>query len=114
MKMRRAGLVGPRLSAWIAYQKGACHMTYRVIETFLADVLHLPLSTGQLAKVVRKASAALESSYEQLQAALPGQPVLNVDETGHPENGEPCRECIYAPHSLSPAAATKLRNSGVV
>ena len=30
------------------------------------------------------------------------------------KNGEPCRQCIYAPHSLSPAAATKLRNSGVV
>jgi hypothetical protein len=30
------------------------------------------------------------------------------------KNGEPYRECIYAPHSLSPAAATKLRNSGVV
>ncbi len=84
----RAGLVGPRLSALIAYQKGACHMTYRVIETFLADVLHLPLSTGQLAKVVRKTSAALASGYEQLQAALPGQPVLNVDETGHPDSGQ--------------------------
>ena len=84
----RAGLVGPRLSAWIAYQKGACHMTYRVIETFLADVLHLPLSTGQLAKVVRKSSEALATGYAQLQSALPGQPVLNVDETGHPENGQ--------------------------
>jgi transposase len=84
----RGGLVGPRLSALIAYQKGACHMTYRVIETFLNDVLHLPLSTGQLAKVVRKASVALAPAYEQLQAALPGQAVLNVDETGHPENGD--------------------------
>jgi transposase len=84
----RAGLVGPRLSALIAYQKGACHMTYRVIQTFLADVLRLPLSTGQLAKVVRKSSEALASGYAQLQSALPGQPVLNVDETGHPENGQ--------------------------
>jgi transposase len=84
----RGGLVGPRLSALIAYQKGACHMTYWVIETFLADVLHLPLSTGQLAKIVRKASAALAPACGQLQAALPGQPVLNVDETGHPENGQ--------------------------
>ena len=84
----RAGLVGPRLSALIAYQKGACHMPYRVIQTFLVDVLRLPLSTGQLAKIVRKASAALAPSYEQLRAALPGQPVLNVDETGHPENGQ--------------------------
>jgi transposase len=84
----RAGLVGPRLSALIAYQKGACHMSYRVIETFLADVLHLPLSTGQLAKVVRKASDALASRYAQLQSALPGQAVTNIDETGHPENGQ--------------------------
>jgi transposase len=87
-EVMRAGLVGPRLSALIAYQKGACHMTYRVIETFLVNVLQLPLSTGQLAKVVRKASAALASGYAQLQSALPGQPVLNVDETGHPENGQ--------------------------
>jgi transposase len=84
----RAGLVGPRLSALIAYQKGACHMTYRVIETFLKDVLHLPLSTGQLAKIVRKASAALAPACGKLQAALPGQPVLNVDETGHPDSGD--------------------------
>ena len=83
-----AGLVGPRLSALIAYQKGACHMPYRVIGTFLQDVLHLSLSTGLLAKVVRKASAALAPSCEALQAALPGQGVVNIDETGHPENGQ--------------------------
>jgi transposase len=87
-EVRRAGLVGPRLSALIAYQKGACHMTYRVIATFLGDVIHLPLSTGQLAKIVRKASDALASSYAELQAALPGRKVVNVDETGHPENGQ--------------------------
>lgn len=87
-EVRRAGLVGPRLSALIAYQKGACHMPYRVIETFLADVLHLPLSTGQLAKIVCKASEALACGYAQLQAVLPGQAMLNVDETGHPENGK--------------------------
>jgi len=84
----RAGLVGPRLSALIAYQKGACHMTCRVIETFLTDVMHLPPSTGQLAKVVRKASAALAPSYAQLVAALPEEAMLNIDETGHPENGQ--------------------------
>ncbi len=25
-----------------------------------------------------------------------------------------CRQCIYSPHSLSPAAATKLQHSGVI
>lgn len=87
-EVTRAGLVGPRLSALVAYQKGACHMSYRVIQTFLADVLRLPLSTGQLVKVVGKASAALAPGYQQLQAALPARAVVNVDETGHPESGK--------------------------
>jgi len=84
----RGGLVGPRLSALIAYQKGACHMSYRVIQTFLGDVLQLDLSTGQLVKVVGKASAALLPSYQEVQAALPTCAMVNIDETGHPENGQ--------------------------
>ncbi len=84
----RGGLVGPRLSALIAYQKGACHMSYRVIQTFLADVLQLDLSTGQLVKIVGKASAALLPSYQQLQAVLPTCTMVNIDETGHPDSGK--------------------------
>jgi transposase len=86
--VRGAGLVGPRLSALIAYHKGACHMTYRVIQTFLRDVLQLDFSTGQLVKIVGKASDALLFSYEQLQTALPTCRMVNIDETGHPENGQ--------------------------
>jgi transposase len=82
-----AGLVGPRLTALIGYQKGACHMTYRVIKTFFQDVLGLQISTGQLAKVVCKASQALAPPCEELRATLPDQAVMNIDETGHPENG---------------------------
>jgi transposase len=84
----RGGLVGPRLSALIAYQKGACHMTYRVIQTFLEDVLQLDLSTGQLVKIVGKASAALEPCYREMKAVLPTCTMVNIDETGHPENGK--------------------------
>lgn len=86
--VRRGGLVGPRLSALIAYQKGACHMPYRVVQTFLRDVLQLDLSTGQLVKVVGKASDALDPFYAQLQMALPTCTMVNIDETGHPENGQ--------------------------
>jgi transposase len=83
----RGGLIGPRLTAWIAFQKGACHMSYSLIQRFCGDVLGLPISTGQLVKLVGKAGAALGSCYEQLQTALPEQRRLNVDETGHPECG---------------------------
>jgi transposase len=83
----RGGLLGPRLTALIGYQKGACHMSYTSIERFFGDVLDLKVSRGELAKVIGKMSAALAPSYEQLQDALPSQPVLNIDETGHPECG---------------------------
>ncbi len=86
--VRLAGLVGPRLTALLAFQKGACHMSYTSIQTFLGDVLGLPLSTGQIAKIVQKASAALGPSHAELEAALPDQEAMNIDETGHPENGK--------------------------
>ena len=86
-EVRLAGLIGPRLTALLAFQKGGCHMSYTSIQTFLGDVVGLQLSTGQIAKVVQKASAALEPCHEELQASLPRQSVLDIDETGHPENG---------------------------
>jgi hypothetical protein len=63
-------------------------MPYRVIQTFLDDVLRLDLSTGQLVKIVGKASAALFPSYQEVQAALSTCTMVNIDETGHPENGQ--------------------------
>jgi transposase len=84
----KAGLLGPRLSALAAYQKGACHMSYTTIRAFFRDVLGLPLSTGQLAKVVAKASASLANAYEELADALPAQAVIGVDETGHKDSGQ--------------------------
>ena len=86
-EVAKAGLVGPRLSALIGYQKSACHMSYTTIKSFLGDVFDLELSTGLLAKVVGKVSGALERPYLELEAALPSQPVLNVDETGHKDDG---------------------------
>jgi len=82
-----AGFVGPDLSAFIAYQKGACHMSYTTIQSFLDEVFDLSLSTGLLAKVVSKASGALEIPYLELEAELPFQAVLYVDETGHKDQG---------------------------
>ncbi len=85
--VRQAGLLGSRLTALVAYQKGACHMSVETIRRFLLDVLHLPISHGQVVKTVQKASAALAPCYEQLQKALPQQAYMGIDETGHRECG---------------------------
>jgi transposase len=82
------GLVGPRLTALIAYLKGACHASYSTIRKFLRDVLQVTLSRGQLAKVIGKVSRALEGPYQQLLDRLPREARLNVDETGHNDRGE--------------------------
>lgn len=87
--VRAAGLVGPRLSAYVAFLKGACHVSYSTIQTLLRDVFDLSLSTGQLAKLTTvRAAAALATPYEELCASLPNQPRLGIDETGHKDNGQ--------------------------
>lgn len=83
----QGGLLGPRLTALVAYQKGACHMSVETIRRFFLDVLHLPISHGQVVKTVQKVSAALGPSHQQLQQALREQPYMGIDETGHPERG---------------------------
>ena len=86
--IERGGLVGPQLTALIAFMKGACHASFSTIRTFLRDVVGVTISRGQLSTILGKVSAALDQPYEELLRLLPDEDVLNVDETGHHENGE--------------------------
>lgn len=86
--VERGGLVGPRLTTLIAYLKGFCHASYTTIRKFLRDVIQVHLSRSFLFKVITKVSAALEQPYQELLQTLPGEPILNVDETGHKKNGD--------------------------
>jgi transposase len=86
--VKAAGLVNPRLSAAIAFQKAACHMSYTTIQQFWHDLTTLGLSRGQLAKVVQKASRAVRATYEELRGALAGQDRLGIDESGHKDAGQ--------------------------
>ncbi len=87
-EVRAAGLVGPQLTALIGYLKGACHCSFSTIRKFVRDVLKVALSRGQLRKVCGKVADSLDTAYQELLAALPTQQRLNVDETGHKENGQ--------------------------
>lgn len=84
----RGGLIGPQLTAWVAYLKGVCHASFSTICKFFRDVLKVTISRGQLAKVIKKVTAGLGDMYEDLLARLPGELQVNVDETGHKENGK--------------------------
>ncbi len=86
--IERGGLVGPRLTTLIAYLKGVCHASFSTVRKFLRDIVGVTISRGQLSKIVGKVSAALDQPYQELLRVLPDQAVLNVDETGHKNNGE--------------------------
>jgi transposase len=86
--IERGGLVGPSLTTLIAYLKGACHASFSTVRKFLRDVVLVTISRGELARIIAKVSRALDRPYQELLADLPGQARLNVDETGHKQNGQ--------------------------
>ena len=84
----KEGLFKARLTALVAYMKNACHASFSTIRKFLRDVIGVTVSRGYLAKLIQKVSQALAPSYEELLNRLPLETTLNVDETGHKENGD--------------------------
>jgi transposase len=85
----KGGLVGPELTALIAFMKGPCHASFSTIRTFLRDVVGVTISRGELSKIITKVSAALAAPYEELLLLLPNESVVNADETGHKCTGQP-------------------------
>jgi transposase len=86
--VEHGGLAGPRLTALVGYMKGCCHASYSTIQSFVRDVAGVTLSRGQLSKLVGKVTASIESPYQELLDRLPTEAVVNVDETGHKDNGD--------------------------
>jgi transposase len=86
--VERGGLVGPRLTALIAFMKGFCHASFSTIRKYLRDVVGVTIARGTLSKIINKVSASLEGVYEELKELLPREAQLNIDETGHKNNGK--------------------------
>lgn len=54
----------------------------------MVEVLGCPVSRGELAKTMAKVSRALAAPYAEALDTVSQQAVLNIDETGHKENGK--------------------------
>jgi transposase len=86
--IEQGGLMGPRLTALIAFLKGGCHASYSTIRKFLRDVVQVTISRSHLCNIIAKVTAALEQPYEELCQRLGQEATLNVDETGHKDQGQ--------------------------
>jgi len=87
-EVQNAGLAGRQLTSLVGYLKSACHCSFSTIRKYLRDVVGVTISRGQLRKLCEKVSDSLDAAYAELFAALPEQLRLNIDETGHKENGK--------------------------
>lgn len=87
-QVRQAGLLGSRLTALVAYLKGRGHCSFTTIQHYLREICGVRVSRGQLRKVCGKVATSLDPAYSELLNQLPAQNSLNVDETGHKENGK--------------------------
>jgi transposase len=87
-EVAKAGLFGPKLMTTVGYLKGRGHMSYTTVQAFCADVLGVKVARSFLVKQVKKVSAGLEKTYQNLCEKLPTASHLHADETGWKEHGE--------------------------
>ena len=105
-------LFGPRMLAMIGWLKSQAHCSYSTIETWMEDVLEVPVSRGYLAKLCNGIIAAsLAQPYAELQQVIPQQEQLGSDETSFKQNGKKhWIWCLSAPLlSLFHIAASRSR-----
>ncbi len=76
-----------RLSALIAYMKGALHASYSNLQAFCRDVLGIEVARSHLCNTIARVNEALAAPHEELQEHLPTEPVLNIDESGWKDRG---------------------------
>jgi transposase len=86
--IKKTGLFGQNLIALSAYLKGRCHLSYKTLQDFFSDVLSIHVSTGFLAKQIKRSSEALKVAHEELLQRLPQEKHIHAEETGGKENGE--------------------------
>lgn len=79
------GILGPRLTAFVACLKGGIHASYTGVEKVLG-MLDVDVCRATICNKLKKVSCALGCAYEQLFGALRDEPHLNVDETGHKDH----------------------------
>ena len=112
--VEKAGLFGPRLTALVAFMKGVCHASFSTVRKFLRDVVRVTISRGYLAKLIAKVSESLAQAYAELFERLPGEAVLNIDETGHKENREKFWTWCFRAAQYTLFRIDKLRGSQVL
>ena len=77
---------GENLQALITYLTTEGKLSRRVLQSILENVFHVPIALGTIQNRLEDTSHILQPIYTELENELTNQPVINIDETGHPHN----------------------------
>lgn len=110
----RSGFVGDGLAAALAFLNAKGHASHSTLAAFMKDVLGEAVSRGQIAKTLRRASAALEAPYNEALKRIRGEPILNIDETGHREKGKRFWTWVFRAGDFAVFHIDKTRAAGVL
>lgn len=77
-----ASAFGPRLTALVALLSGQYHLSKRLVQDLLSNVLGVELGLGSVSKLESNISAALEQPVAQAREHVQGEFIAHMDETG--------------------------------
>ena len=78
-----SGMLGPRALATVSCLTGRFQQSKRDAAEFFCDLFNLSISLGSVCNAEQQMSGALKTPHEELAAAIPKEPVVGMDETGH-------------------------------
>ena len=82
------GRIGVRVAALVAYLRTTLRLPVRQVQSYLATLHALHLSTGEIVELAHAVRQQLQNQADQLLAQVRQQPVVHQDETGWRENGQ--------------------------
>ncbi|MEZ9946497.1 IS66 family transposase [Vibrio breoganii] len=82
------GIMGPNLLSYIAVLAGQYHLSIRKIRSLLKGQLGTTFSVGAISEAQTKVASMLTPLHHAIRDSIQTAPLVHVDETSHPRNGE--------------------------
>ncbi|WP_327790891.1 IS66 family transposase [Vibrio anguillarum] len=82
------GIIGPNLLSYIAVLAGQYHLSIRKICSLLKEQLGTTFSVGAISEAQTKVASMLTPLHHAIRDSIQTAPLVHVDETSHPRNGE--------------------------
>ncbi len=80
--------MGPNLLSYIAVLAGQYHLSIRKIRSLLKEQLGTTFSVGAISEAQTKVASMLTPLHHAIRDSIQTAPLVHVDDTSHPRNGE--------------------------